>query len=91
MRPGSFRETVNSAGDDELIELHDPKLGHVLKLTFLDEDGQRQGDTPPIVLDQQNPAVIIPHGSKFEMDATASTAPDLAYTCLIYGERPLVT
>jgi len=88
--PGSFREIVNSAGDDELVELHDPKPGHKLKLTYLDEDGQPRDNAPSVVLDTENPTTIIPHGSRFEMDASASSDSDLAYTCIVYGERPLV-
>jgi len=87
--PKNFKEIVNSAGDDELVELFEPKPGHKLRLTRLQQEGQPV-DADPVVLDDGNPTVFIPHGTKFEMDATASTDATLAHTCIVYSEMPLV-
>jgi len=84
--PSTFREVCNSAGDDELIELFQPKEGDILALTLLDEHDELSGE--PIVLTSENPATILEKGSRFIIDATASHKP-FAYTCTIYGEKPL--
>lgn len=84
--PTTFREVCNSAGDDELIELFDPSEHGILSITLLDE-----GDTPlsdPMILSEEMPATILPRGSRFILDATASIEP-FAYTCTLYGEKPL--
>lgn len=84
--PSTFREVCNSAGDDELIELFQPKEGDVLALTLLDENDEPGGE--PIVLTSEHPAAILEKGSRFIIDATTSDEP-FAYTCTVYGEKPI--
>jgi hypothetical protein len=84
--PASFSEVCNSAGHDELIELFEPADQDSLSITMLGEDDKPLGD--PLVLSAEMPATILPHGSRFLLDATASSEP-FAYTCVIYGEKPL--
>ncbi len=87
--PTSFREVVNSAGDDEIVELFEPQPGQNLKLTFLDTEDQPLPQEPT-VLDADNPTTIIPQSTRFEMDATGTTATGyLAYTCIAYGLKSL--
>jgi len=86
--PANFKEVINSAGDDELLELYLPRPGTLVVISYIDtETGQFDGRQ--VVLDEQNPSTIIPNGSRFELDATNSRS-IVAYTCVIYGEKPLV-
>jgi hypothetical protein len=84
--PPTFKEVCASAGDDELIELFEPKEGDVLALTMLDQDNNPTGES--VILTSEHPATIVEEGSRFILDATASTDP-FAYTCTIYGEKPI--
>jgi hypothetical protein len=88
--PAHFTETLNSAGDDEIIELYQPKDGHVLKLTVLEQDGNPVEDSAPIILNKDNPTLIVPYKTRYIMDASGSTDSDVSYTCICYGEKPLV-
>jgi hypothetical protein len=84
--PSTFREICTSAGNYELIELFEPQEDDVLRLTLLDQDDAPNSET--IVLTASNPATIFGGGSRFIIDATASSEP-FAYTCTLYGEKPL--
>ena len=91
-KPGEFCEVMNSAGDDELIELYDfgGSIEHAkIIIKFLDPATDLENGNV-VVLDKDNQFTVIPQGSRFIMDTTESLGP-LAYTCLIYGEKPLVT
>ncbi len=84
--PSTFKEICNSAGQDELIELFEPTENDSLSITMLGEYDEPTGE--PVVLSIENPATILTHGSRFILDATASSEP-FAYTCTLYGEKPL--
>jgi len=88
--PRSFKETLNSAGDDEIVELHEPTEGHRLRLTYLNPDGSIDETREQTTLDASSPTVIIPGHTKYVMDATEPLDNDLAYTCICLGEKPLV-
>lgn len=88
--PKNFKETVNSAGDDEIVELHEPQPGQVLTITYLDKDADDAPMGEPVVLTAEDPTTIIPQGSRFIMDATDTTAEGaLAYTCIAFGLQEL--
>ncbi len=87
--PSTFVEVGSSAGDDELIELFEPSDGHTLVIRYLDEQ-ENPIDQEPTVLNSENPVVILPQDTHYELDATASTEGNLAYTCVLYGLEPLV-
>ena len=89
--PAHFTETLNSAGDDEIVELYQPKAGHILKLTVLEQNGKPINTSEPITLDQSNPTLIVPYKTRYVMDASSSTVSDLAYTCICFGEKPLIS
>lgn len=87
--PANFNEIINSAGDDEIVELFNPTANDKLVLTYLDQDGAPR-DGQPIVLDMSHPTVIIPRGTKYIMDATQTTSNMLFYTCICFGEQALI-
>ncbi len=86
-----FREVMNSVGHDELIELYDPFgsfEGLRMIIRYLDPVTDTETGNV-VILDKDERRTIIPQGSRFELDTTESEKP-IAYTSLLYGEKPLV-
>jgi hypothetical protein len=88
--PETFYEKCRAEGDEEIIELYEPSAGHRLTLTMLDEN-DKFTEQAPIELDANNPSIRLAKGSRFIMDGLMSDEPNLAYTCVLVGQKPIVS